>query len=220
MIKMVVVGAASMAGIVHYCKPDEGAGGAPIKLIEVPVNVVEYVQVPVEVPKIVEMYYAQPILVKPNIEDYPSADYDIVMISGVKFFEGFKPKCYKCCAGVPTIGYGCTDKNIVSKGKIDELTANRLLVDELTDTKEKVKEHVKVHLTENQLNALTSFAFNCGMTNLKKLVDGRNRLNDGNYESVERLMPMYRKAGGKVREGLVKRRKWEVSLWRGETQVF
>ena len=217
---MVVVGAASMAGIVHYCKPDEGAGGAPIKLIEVPVNVVEYVQVPVEVPKIVEMYYTQPILVKPNIEDYPSADYDIVMISGVKFFEGFKPKCYKCCAGVPTIGYGCTDKNIVSKGKIDELTANRLLVDELTDTKEKVKEHVKVPLTENQLNALTSFAFNCGMTNLKKLVDGRNRLNDGNYESVERLMPMYRKAGGKVREGLVKRRKWEVSLWRGEVAVF
>jgi GH24 family phage-related lysozyme (muramidase) len=70
------------------------------------------------------------------------------------------------------------------------------------------------------LNALTSFAFNCGMTNLKKLVNGQDRLNDGNYESVERLLPMYRKAGGKVREGLVKRRSWELGLWKGETQVF
>jgi|TARA_R110000796_G_scaffold63135_1_gene145472 lysozyme len=221
MIKTVIVGAASMAGVIHYCKPVESVQVAT-KLVEVPVKVMEYIQVPVEVIKFVEVetYYAQPILVKPNVDWYPEADYDIVMISGVKFFEGFKPKRYKCCAGVPTIGYGCTDKHIVSKGSIDEITANRLLVNELTETKHKVRSYVKVSLTENQLNALTSFAFNCGMTNLKKLVNGHNRLNEGNYESVERLLPMYRKAGGKVRKGLVKRRSWELGLWKGDTQIL
>ena len=85
----------------------------------------------------------------------------------------------------------------------------------LAEVREKVANNVSVQLTEYQLNALTSFAFNCGMTNLKRLVEGEGRLNSGNYESVEKLLPQYRIAGGKVRKGLEKRRKWELSLWKG-----
>ncbi len=81
--------------------------------------------------------------------------------------------------------------------------------------RDNVRQAVKVDLTEYQLNALTSFAFNLGMTNLKTLINGENRLNSGNYKSIEKILPMYRKAGGKVREGLVKRRAWELSLWNG-----
>jgi lysozyme len=72
-----------------------------------------------------------------------------------------------------------------------------------------------VPLTEHQLCALTSFAFNTGESNLQKLINGKDRLNSGNYHSVEKLMPMYRKGGGKVLQGLVKRREWELTLWNG-----
>lgn len=217
MKSIIITSAVLLAALACYCKPTP----EPIvvtKTIEVPMRLTEYIMVPYEVPKIIEIQV--PVLLKPSIDNYPEIDYDAVMIGGVKHFEGFKPKRYRCCAGVPTIGYGCTNRSIVSKGRIDQHKAAEVLERELSDTRKIVQENVTVELTEHQLNALTSFAFNCGITNLKKLVNGNNRLNDGNYESVERLMPMYRKAGGKVREGLAKRRKWEVSLWRGDVAVF
>ena len=83
-------------------------------------------------------------------------------------------------------------------------------------TKQVVLEVVKVPLTDNQLAALTSFTYNCGRGALYQLVSQEGRLNDGNYDSVAEVMPMYRKAGGKVRKGLVKRRQFEVALWNAE----
>ena len=78
-----------------------------------------------------------------------------------------------------------------------------------------VLRNVRVPLTEHQVCALTSFAFNTGEGNLQKLINGKDRLNSGNYDSVQKLMPMYRKGGGKVLQGLVKRREWELTLWNG-----
>ena len=171
--------------------------------IEVPVVVKEYVMVPYEVPLIIQVpryEVEEPIIVRPKFEEKAPVDWDRVMIEGVKYFEGYKSKKYYCCAGVATIGYGCTDKNIINKGSLSEATANNILLEEIK-------------------NALTSFTFNCGVTNLNNLITGENRLNSGNYKSVEKILPMYRKAGGKVREGLEKRRAWELSLWRGETNL-
>jgi|TARA_R110000751_G_scaffold33298_1_gene83021 lysozyme len=217
MKSIIITSAMSLVALACYCKP------APepeviTETVEVTVWLPEYILVPYEVPKIIEIQV--PVLLRPSINNYPVIDYEAIMVGGVKYFEGFKPRRYRCCAGVPTIGYGCTIRSIVSKGEINQTMAAEVLEQELSDTRNLVQKYVTVELTEHQLNALTSFAFNCGMTNLKKLVNGSNRLNDGNYDSVERLLPMYRKAGGKVREGLVKRRKWEVSLWRGELSVF
>ena len=86
---------------------------------------------------------------------------------------------------------------------------------ELLKAKQQVDDIVNVHLNDHQLAALTSFTFNCGPTNLKKLVDGSSRLNEGNYESVAKLLPQYRRAGGRVRKGLERRRVWELALWEG-----
>jgi len=161
----------------------------------------------------------RPLLVKPNVvplEPKPKYDFHNEMLKGVKFFEGFKAKSYYCCAGVKTIGYGCTDRKIVNLGVITKQKASTLLLNELQSVREKVKKEVKVPLTEYQLCALTSFTYNLGLTNLKELINNPNRLNDGNYKSVEKIMPLYRNAGGKIKEGLVKRRAWEVSLWNGE----
>ena len=64
----------------------------------------------------------------------------------------------------------------MSKGRICKDTAEDILVNHLERVKKKVDEVVVVELTDYQLNALTSFAFNCGMSNLKTLISGKDRL--------------------------------------------
>ena len=157
----------------------------------------------------------RPLLVFPLVERH---NWDKELEKGLVHFEGFKPRPYYCCAGVRTIGYGCTDKSAIRKGWISESQARALLRKEVNKVKAKVREEVKVKLSDNQLNALTSFTFNCGLTNLRKLVNGKDRLNSGNYKSVEKILPLYRRAGGKVRKGLERRRAWELALWKGDTR--
>lgn len=191
----------------------------------------------------VEKQEAIPVLVKPNLiykgvkEEVipvlvkPKKSYKVEavkreinpwdkMFSRVKHYEGFKSKAYRCCGGVMTIGYGHT-KNVKWGDTVTEAEALKLLEKELLLAKKHVLRIVKVPLNENQLAALTSFAFNCGQGSLRNLVSGKNnRLNHGNYKSIEVVMPKYRMAGGKVRKGLELRRKWEVSLWRDENQLY
>ena len=124
-----------------------------------------------------------------------------------EMFEGVRLEAYPdpSSGGDPwTIGYGHTGQH-VKKGWVSEVEAEAILDEELKETRQIVLDTVKVKLTSSQLAALTSFTFNCGGGALKALVDQPGRLNDGNYESVERLMPMYRKAGGKVRKAGCKR---------------
>jgi lysozyme len=154
------------------------------------------------------------MLVKPNIN---KAWYD--MLRGVKHFESYRAEAYTCCGGKRTIGYGHTGI-AVSKGVISEREASDLLEKELHKYKDVVLSIVKVPLTDNQLAALTSFTYNCGRGALYQLISQDGRLNDGNYQSVSEVLPMYRKAGGKVRKGLVKRRKFEVALWNNSVEHF
>ncbi len=210
MIKTIAaLSTASVVGAVLYCKPEP----EPKVITEKVIEEVEVIKV-VTLPQIVLV--EKPILVKPLIRyEGPSYNFDSELINGVKFFEGYRANAYYCSGNVKTIGYGCTDKNIVALGAISEHKASVILQQKINDVRDNVRQAVKVDLTEYQLNALTSFAFNLGMTNLKTLINGENRLNSGNYKSIEKILPMYRKAGGKVREGLVKRRAWELSLWNG-----
>ncbi len=213
---VIIVGTTALVGVVQYCKPTK-----PVVITKTIVEKVEVVKL-VEVPKIVEVtrVIEKPILVKPLIQYVgPSYNFNSELLNGVKFFEGYRANTYKCCAGVKTIGYGCTDKNIVALGAISEHKASNILQQKINEVRDNVRQAVKVDLTEYQLNALTSFAFNCGMTNLKTLINGEDRLNSGNYDSVAEVMPQYNKAGGKTREGLVKRRSWELSLWNGQPTI-
>ena len=209
---IIILGTTVLVGVVQYCKPTK-----PVVVTKTVVETIEVVKL-VEVPKIIEVtkIVEKPILVKPLIQYVgPSYNFNSELINGVKFFEGYRANAYYCSGNVKTIGYGCTDKNIVALGAISEHKASVILQQKINEVRDNVRQAVKVDLTEYQLNALTSFAFNLGMTNLKTLINGENRLNSGNYKSIEKILPMYRKAGGKVREGLVKRRAWELSLWNG-----
>ncbi len=182
-------------------------------------NEVEVIKVP-EVQPVFVRPFLVPMLTNPNEKhEVPSVDWELELLTGVKYFEGYNPNTYKCSGGKRTIGYGCTDKQVVAMGTITEKRAEEELQRELNEAKIHVDNIVTVDLTDYQRNALISFTFNCGPSNLKQLVDGSNRLNAGYYHSVERLLPQYRRAGGKIRKGLERRRQWEVSLWRGNPMI-
>ncbi len=151
-----------------------------------------------------------------RMPDMPEIDWHRYMLDGVMYFEGYYKQKYYCAGGQATIGYGCTNPRIVSKGYVSRSYAKEVLSKELATARDQVLRVVSVDLNIHQLNALTSFTFNCGLSNLKRLVDQPGRLNDGNYESVEVILPKYRKAGGYVRKGLERRRNWELKMWRGE----
>ncbi|MCD8050595.1 MAG: peptidoglycan-binding protein, partial [Clostridiales bacterium] len=62
-------------------------------------------------------------------------------------------------------------------------------------------------MNENQLSALTSFAYNCGQDSLKTLCAGRT------IAEIGEALLLYNKAGGKVLSGLTSRRKAERELY-------
>jgi lysozyme len=131
----------------------------------------------------------------------------------IKHFEGCETKAYQCSADVWTIGYGHTF--CVKEGdKITEEEAEALLKEDLCDFEEHVDRLVTVSLNQDQFDALVSWTFNLGPTNLKESTLLR-KLNEGHYDDVPAEMARWNRAGGEVLEGLKRRRKAEGLLWQG-----
>lgn len=138
----------------------------------------------------------------------------------VKHFEGLRLSPYLCSAGVATIGYGSTryfGRERVSLGdvNISEGMADLMLQYDYLVRESWVKSVVKVDLTGNELAALTSWVFNVGRGNASKSTLLR-KLNKGDYEGAALEFPKWRKAGGRVLNGLVRRRAMEQKLFIGE----
>ena len=129
----------------------------------------------------------------------------------VKFFEGFEPRAYLCPANVWTIGYGRT-KNVKEGDELNELQAERDLLEELEEFAEQVLNTVKVDLEQNELDALTSWTYNLGVGNLQSSTLLK-KLNSGDKNSVPSEMIRWNKAAGKVLAGLTRRREAEAKLW-------
>jgi GH24 family phage-related lysozyme (muramidase) len=91
--------------------------------------------------------------------------------------------------------------------------ATALLAQDLEPVRKQVDELVTVPLTENQLDALTSFAYNVGIGAFR----GSNvlkKLNAGRYEAVPaEMMRWVKVGGGETVPGLVARRRAEVARW-------
>ena len=132
----------------------------------------------------------------------------------IKHFEGFEDTAYLCPANVWTIGYGRT-RNVKEGDRITEAQAERDLLEELEEFKHQVLHSVKVELTQNELDALTSWTYNLGVGNLKSSTLLK-KLNAGNKSEVPAEMVRWNKANGKVLAGLTKRREAEAELWAKE----
>lgn len=75
-----------------------------------------------------------------------------------------------------------------------------------------VESMINVSLNQNQFDALVCFAFNVGLGNLQASTL-RRKLNRGDYEGASNEFPKWRRAGGRVLNGLVKRRNDERLLF-------
>lgn len=126
----------------------------------------------------------------------------------VKSFEGCRLKAYKPVATEKywTIGWGHYGQDVHKDMVITQLQADNMLLEDLKKYEAAV-DNLHLTLNENQFSALVSFAYNCGTGNLKKLVTNRN------HKEIADAILLYDKAGGKVLNGLVRRRKAERELF-------
>tara|TARA_A100001011_G_scaffold22928_1_gene22927 strand:- start:676 stop:1107 length:432 start_codon:yes stop_codon:yes gene_type:complete len=132
----------------------------------------------------------------------------------IKKFEGCELEAYQCSAGVWTIGYGHT-KGVAPGDSVSQEEAEQMLVDELHEYESYINEYVTVALSQNQFDALVSWVYNLGPANLKASTMLKV-LNSGEYEDVPAQMKRWNKAGGKVLEGLIRRREAEACLYQGK----
>ena len=131
----------------------------------------------------------------------------------IKQFEGCRLVPYKCSAGVPTIGYGATYKPdgcpvSMCDEPITQGQAEAMFERDIETFAAKVDELIKVPVTMQQFDAVVSFAYNVGTGALSRSTLLR-KLNLLNYQGAADEFPKWRKAGGKVVQGLVNRRKLE-----------
>lgn len=123
----------------------------------------------------------------------------------IKKFEGLRVKSYRDAVGVWTIGYGHTagvkGNQTINRAKAEEYLKADLVVFE------KAVNALDMNLTQNQFDALVSFAFNCGTNNLKTLCKNRT------LAQIADAILLYNKAGGEVLRGLKDRRRAERELF-------
>ena len=129
----------------------------------------------------------------------------------IKRFEGFRYKSYLCSAGVCTIGYGHT-KNVKPLQTITHEQALKYLAEDISEVEKSLDKLVTVELKQNEYDALVSFVFNVGVGAFSKSTLLR-KLNAGDLKSVPNEMRKWVYAGGRMLDGLVKRRNAEADLF-------
>jgi len=151
----------------------------------------------------------------------PVSDWLAIAQPFVASWEGFRADAYLCPANVWTLGYGATSINgrAVKRGdSITQPSAAKLLGDDLKRFYAGLIRLIPAvqGYTPQQKAAMASWAFNVGLgavetsTMRRRLQAGENSLT-----VVSQELPRWNKGdGGKVLEGLARRRTAEVDLFR------
>jgi lysozyme len=129
----------------------------------------------------------------------------------VKEFEGCCLTAYQDVAGIWTIGYGSTD-SVVEGMTITQEEADIRLANGLALAAQVVDTWVKVPLTDNQFAALVDFVFNEG-ANRFRLSTLLGVINKRAMAQVPQELMRWVYGGGRVLDGLIRRRQAECDLW-------
>lgn len=126
----------------------------------------------------------------------------------IKSFESCQLTAYKA---VPTekyytIGWGHNGPDVKPGMVISNAQADAYLAVDIARF-EKAVNDTGLQLNQNQFDSLTSFVYNCGVKNLKNLINNRT------LPQIADAMLLYNKSGGKVLNGLVRRRNAERALF-------
>ena len=136
----------------------------------------------------------------------------------IKLFEGFRSAPYLCSAMVPTIGFGSTwsfdgSRVTLRHPPIEESDAEELLLREVGRCEQAVDRLIKVELNENEHSALQSFVYNLGSGRLQSSTLRSLLTRNAPREQVADEFPKWRRAAGKILQGLVRRRAAERALF-------
>lgn len=139
----------------------------------------------------------------------------------IKHHEGLRLKPYKCPAGLWTVGYG----HVIGDGRTLPKEWNRTFTKDEVDSilardiqrfERGVLRLCPHHLNQSRFDALVSFAFNLGLGSLQRSTL-RMKHNRGEFTACAREFLKWSKSGGKVLNGLLKRRKDESRLYQEAT---
>jgi len=135
----------------------------------------------------------------------------------IKHFEGVHKKPYICPAGYWTVGVGHLISRdaklpfewfrILSPGEIDDLLRKDLRRFELGV----LRMLGTVQPSQSEFDALVSFSFNLGLGCFQRSTV-RSAFIRGDKKRSGEVLLKYRRAGGKILQGLVRRRQAELAL--------
>lgn len=128
---------------------------------------------------------------------------------------------YAGMTGAPwTIGWGHTGNDVRPSICISQQRADELFAQDLAEVEAGVNRLVKVRLTQNQFDALVSFAYNCGLDEDSDILPeglGDSTLlkyvNQNKHVLAAAEMLKWNKSGGRVLLGLIRRRQAENKLY-------
>lgn len=136
----------------------------------------------------------------------------------IKRWEGFSADPYLCPAGVVTIGYGSTYyengvKIKMSDPPVSEKRADAMLRNIVRHYEFGVDSMTRDDITQNQFDALVSFAYNVGLEAMRKstLLKKVNANPDDRLISNQFLR--WNRSRGRVLQGLTKRRIEEARIY-------
>jgi len=135
----------------------------------------------------------------------------------IKEFEGLRLQAYRCAAGVLTIGYGHTGRDVKDGMEITSERADELFEQDVAEFEHILDASLDgLYLSQHRYDALLSFSYNVGIGALRKSTLYRKVCSNPSDPSIRGEFMRWTRAGGKVQQGLVRRREWEARRYFGE----
>ena len=131
--------------------------------------------------------------------------YDLNGLKLTESFEGLRLVAYKDVHGIWTIGYGHTGAGVYSGLVIDTAMADTLLQGDILHAALCVNRLVTHSIDQNQFDALVDFTFNVGIGSFQSSAVLK-AVNAGNIAAAAVALMTWDKSGGRVFDGLVRRR--------------
>jgi lysozyme len=142
----------------------------------------------------------------------------------IQHFEGWSASVYRCSAGYITQGWGsCYDDRGLpiapDADDIDKVTGESYLRYACRHVEEAITRLVltRAQLTQGMFDASCSLAYNIGTGAFARSTI-RQRLARGDYEGAADIWWQFRRGGGRILPGLVRRRAAEKELFLGDYQ--
>lgn len=145
------------------------------------------------------------------MQDFKYSDAALAL---TKQFEGLRLHAYQDTAGVWTVGYGHTGRDVKPGRCVSEFEAEVLLRTDLREAIACVNQALEVEVEQHQFDALVDFCYNTGRGSFtRSSLLGKVNLED--FEGAAVQFGLWVNVDMKPVPGLVRRRAAEANMFRG-----